>query len=93
MEKHSLLEEIKSYNPSFLKTILWDQKHNQKWIEDFCEKCIFHGQIFYDGNIYHTCNDVWSGTGDNKSGVGKHVFYFETRDICIESDGFKEREK
>jgi hypothetical protein len=87
-----LLDEIKTYPKEFLLSLLLDQLDNNVYIEARCQNCIYHSEMFYDNNIIHICNDVWSGIGHSKDGgVGKHVFYFETQDLCIECDGFKEK--
>jgi hypothetical protein len=86
--ENSILKEIKEYDKGYLENLLLDQLHNISFINSKCINCAFHSQVFYNNNVFHICNDIWS---DLKP--GKHVFYFETRDICIESDGFKGREK
>jgi hypothetical protein len=88
-----LLNDIKTYPKEFLISLLLDQLDNNTYIEARCKKCIYHSEIFYDNQLIHICNDIWSGIDHSKEAEGgKHIFYFETKDICIECDGFKAKE-
>ena len=81
-----LLSEVKGMKKEFLDNLLLDQLHNQSYIYKNCIDCVFHSEIFYNNKLIHICNDVWSGVDS----IGKHIFYFETKDICIECGGFKQ---
>ena len=83
-----ILKEVKEMRKEFLDNFLLDQLHSQAYINEKCIKCAFHSEIFHNNRVIHLCNDVWSGFGGK--GVGKHIFYSETKDVCLECNGFKE---
>jgi hypothetical protein len=82
-----ILNEVKEMRKEFLDNLLLDQLHSKSYIDEKCTKCAFHSEIFHNNRVIHLCNDVWSGDWH----VGKHIFYSETKDICIECDGFKDK--
>jgi len=85
----NVLNEIKNYRTDVLNNLLLDQSQNRSFIVSHCEKCVFHSTILHNNTIIHICNDAWSGMGHTKYGIGKHIFYCETMDICLEYNGFK----
>jgi hypothetical protein len=72
----------------FLIQMTFSQKLNKKFIDSFCINCLHHSIMLTNHEDIHICNDVWSGLHEG-NGVGEHIFYSETKDICIECDGFK----
>jgi ribosomal protein L40E len=87
MKKDLVLEEISTYPKEIMYNMLLDQLHNKQYIENVCRKCQCHRIISHtDYGSIHICNDDWSKLGG--TGVGEHVFYCETKDICIECGGF-----
>ncbi len=88
MKKDLVSEEIKNYPQEYLNNLFMDQLHNAWYIDNRCKNCKLHRVItLEDYEDLHVCNDNWSKVGGNK-GVGEHVFYCETKDLCLECGGF-----
>jgi hypothetical protein len=78
--------EFERAHPEFLENILKDQKNCSKYLSRRCLNCLNHSVEWIGNKMFHICDDDWSGLD-----VGKHLFYSETRDICIEVGGFKSK--
>jgi hypothetical protein len=83
---NALLEGIKNLRKDFLNSLLYDQQWSEPYINKYCMDCKYHEIIDYNNKDIHICNDIWSFAS-----VGKHIFYCETQDMCIEYKGFKNK--
>jgi hypothetical protein len=81
-----LLEEIKDYSDDWLEE-LKPNGFTQEYIDIRCRRCINHSILNFKNKDWNICNDNWSKL--NGDGVGEHIIYGETVDLCIECEGFK----
>ena len=85
----TILEELVQWNQKRLTEFLdMIDKYNLDYVEERCEKCVHHSGIDWNGRTVNVCNDTWSGG----NGIGEHVFYGETADLCAQLGGYKEIE-
>ena len=63
-----------------------EQNQHLNYLYETCWHCANHSIIMLRDHTFYICNDNWSGMN-----VGEHIFYSETRDMCIEHNGFKQK--
>ena len=68
---------------NYFENLYLDQQHNVSFIYKYCMMCSHHSKETQDNKIFHMCNDNWSNMK-----VGNHIFYCETKDVCVECNGF-----
>jgi len=78
-----LLKELETYSQNYLDNLHMEQANCRKYINGRCLFCLHYSNVELNGNLIHICDDNWSSLK-----VGKHPFYHETLDVCIENNGF-----